>query len=311
MQTIIMTVGTSLRTNRDEGLEAEYKRPWSGKNVPNTQRAIDDLQQAMDWMGRSKLELISAETNSFWRLDSSPEDEILLLHSDTVSGLECAEVLKVFLEVKLGQKDISLHELPGINYALDESGSTLERMAALLKELIDQAKGSSVTLAATGGFKAQTMVMALVGNSAGVRVCYIHEDYKSLIYLPYLSNSGQAKNIVRFANLPQSGVPRSSVIKVRSDKQEPNRPRIWAKVEQMLKTIPWVDSVYYDERAYTAPQNGVKAARQKTEDGRHILWMHLCEKEKKMALAVETTGYTPEHLEQAATEMRERLGTLV
>lgn len=302
MKTIIMTVGTSLLTNPDRDLTE--KRPWVG------QKTIGDRTTAVEWMNTTALELISAETNTIWRLDINPNDEILLLHSATPSGLECAEVLKEFLDKKLNQKKIYLHPLPGINYDADESEPALQRMSELLKQLIKTAKGE-VTLAATGGFKAQTMIMGLIGNALFVPVCYIHEEFKGLIYLPYISSSGQAENRPRLANLPASGVPRSEVIKVRSDNQEPNRPRIWKQVKKMLPEVLWIESVYYDKRAYSAPENSVKSAREKTEDGRYILWMRLVEKDNVMAIAIETTARTPEQLEKASGELSERLGRLV
>lgn len=299
MKTIIMTVGTSLLTNPDRNLPE--KRPWVGQN------SIGDRTKAIDWMNQTALELISAETNTLWRLDPHPDDAVLLLHSDTPQGLECAEVLKMFFFKGWNQKIVNLHKLPGINYESEESKSALEKMAELLKQLIEQATGV-VSLAATGGFKAQTMVMGLVGNALGVPVCYIHEEFKGLVYLPYLASSGQTENRIRPANLPASGVSRSQVLQVRSDQQEPNRPRIWKKVQKMLPEIAWVEKVYYDERAYSAPENGVKSSKQKTEDGRYIIWMRLVDKNKAMAVAIETTGRSPEQLEQAVNELSERLG---
>jgi len=303
MQTIIMTVGTSLLKNPDQDLSS--KRPWVG------QSHIGDRQQAINWMGEQKPEIISAETNTLWRLiDLDMQDEIILLHSETPDGQECAEVLQMFFAEKFGQTNITLRSLPGINYDYDQSQSALESMANILQELINNAQGD-VTLAATGGFKAQTMIMAMIGNMLGVPVCYIHEEFKGLIYLPYLSQSGQTEQRVKPANLPKSGNPRNEVIKVRSEQQEPNRPRIWFKVKKMLTDIPWIEKVYYDERAKGTPDNGVKKSPQKTDDGRDVLWMKLVEKDKYMLIAIETTGYTPEHLQQAVSELRERLGRLV
>ena len=298
MQTIIMTVGTSLLTNPDKNLEPQ--RPWLG------QKTIGDPEQALAWMKRTDLELISAETNTYYRLDPTSNDALILLHSETPDGLECAQILKLFFEQELGQQQVSLVPLPGINYELE--GSSLERMAELLKQLAESARGI-VTFAATGGFKAQAMIMAVVGSQLGVPVCYIHEQYKSLVYLPYLQPQVQPR--IPRADLPDSGRDRSQIIQIRSDASH-HRPRSWAKVERLLRDIPWVDLVRYDPHAYAAPKNSVKASNRKTEDGRHILWIHLHEsQDTHLAVRVETTGYTPEHLELAATELRQRLGRLL
>ncbi|MFS8813405.1 putative CRISPR-associated protein [Synechococcus sp. R55.7] len=298
MQTIIMTVGTSLLTNLDKDLQPQ--RPWVG------QKTIGDPQRALAWMKEADLELISAETNTYLRLDPTSNDALILLHSETPDGLECAQILKLFFEQELGQQQVSLVPLPGINYELE--GSSLERMAELLKQLAESAKGI-VTFAATGGFKAQAMIMAVVGSQLGVPVCYIHEQYKSLVYLPYLQPQVQPR--IPRADLPDSGRDRSQIIQIRSDASH-HRPRSWAKVERLLRDIPWVDLVRYDPHAYAAPKNSVKASNRKTEDGRHILWIHLHEsQDTHLAVRVETTGYTPEHLELAATELRQRLGRLL
>ncbi|MFS8893205.1 putative CRISPR-associated protein [Synechococcus sp. O70.1] len=299
MQTIIMTVGTSLLTNPDKNLQPP--RPWLG------QKTIGDPERALAWMRKTDLELISAETNTYYRLDPTPQDALILLYSETPEGQECAQILKLFFfEEALGQQGVSLVPLPGINYELEES--SLERMAELLKQLAESAKGL-VTFAATGGFKAQAMVMAVVGSQLGIPVCYIHEQYKSLVYLPYLQPQVQPR--IPRASLPDSGRNRAEVIQLRSESSH-HRPRSWVKVEKLLRDLPWVDLVRYDPNAYAAPKNGVKAANRKTEDGRHILWIHLHEsQDTHLAVRVETTGYTPEHLEQAAAELRERLGRLI
>lgn len=134
-------------------------------------------------MKATDLELISAETKTFYHLNLREKDEIILLYSATKSGEECAKILKLFF-TELGQEDVTIKQIPEVNYEIDVNGSILEKMANLLAELIKNAKGN-VTLAATGGFKAQSMIMALSGNIYQVPVCYIHEQYKSLIYLPF------------------------------------------------------------------------------------------------------------------------------
>ncbi|MGB3511169.1 MAG: putative CRISPR-associated protein [Microcoleaceae cyanobacterium] len=309
MQTIIMTVGTSMLTNRDSNLTE--KRPWVGE------KSIGDRSLALEWLSQklgedeNALEWLSAETNTFWRLDPKANDEIMLLHSDTPVGLECATVVRDFLKSALGQENVTLHQLPGVNYETEESKSGLEKMAELLETLINTAHGN-VTLAATGGFKAQTMIMGLVGNSLGIPVCYIHEQYRALIYLPYLKvNTSPTKVPSAVANLPDSSKPRPEVIKVQESKKH-HRPKVWKKVKKMLEDLLWVEYVRFDENAFSAPKNGVKAARRGTKDGRHVFWLHLYESEDtKMAVSIETTGYTDEQAEQAARELRKRLGRLI
>ncbi len=314
MQTIIMTVGTSLRTNGDRDLPNEKKRPWvARKDKFEDCRIFATPEEPLAWMQTAELELISAETNTLWRLDPEPSDRLLLLYSATESGQECAEVLQVYFQEQLGQQQVNIEPIPDINYELDEAGSPLEQMAKLLRQHIKQAQESGlVTLAATGGFKAQTMVMGLVGNALGVPVCYIHEAYKALVYLPYINTSGQpeVKSYSR-ATLPESGRSRDQVLQLQAEKQGHHRPKSWKKVAQILKDLPWVDLVRFDQQAFSAPKNAVKGSPRDLDDGRKVLWLHLCDSEKaKMAVSIETTGHTPEHLKAAATELRERLGRI-
>ncbi|NEQ95974.1 MAG: putative CRISPR-associated protein [Cyanothece sp. SIO2G6] len=191
MQTIVMTVGTSLRTNSDRDLPNDQKRPWiTNKSRFDNQRIFDDFSEPLAWMKNADPEDISAETNTLWRLEPDLGDRILLLHSATLSGQECAEVLQLYFQTYFGQKQVDLEPIPDINYDLEGWAFPLDQMAQLLRERIQQAQlHGSVTLAATGGFKAQTMVMGLVGNALQVPVCYVHEAYKALIYLPFINTA--------------------------------------------------------------------------------------------------------------------------
>ncbi len=313
MQTIIMTVGTSLRTNPDRDLPNEKKRPWvTNKDRYEDKRIFSSVDEPLAWMETADLEVISAETNTLWRLDPDKSDRILLLHSATPSGQECAEVLQAYFKTHIGQNHVDIEPIPDINYELDESGSALEQMANLLRQRIQQASiNGLVTLAATGGFKAQTMVMGLVGNALGVPVCYIHDAYKALVYLPYINTSGQSEPKNFSANLPESGRLRDQVIQVQADKQGHHRPRSWTKVAKILQDLPWVDLVRFDSQAFAAPKNGVKGSPRALNDGRKVLWLHLHDSDQEhIALAIETTGHTPEHLNAAAAELRQKLGRI-
>jgi len=304
MQTIILTVGTSLLRNEDKELPESKKRPWLG------QKTIGDRSEAIAWMNHTDVERISAETNTLLRLEPRETDEVILLYSDTAEGKECAEVLQAFLLQIFQITDVQTRLIPGIHYELDETASALERMADLLNQLIDQAKGH-VTLAATGGFKAQAMVMSTIGHIRSVPVCYVHEAYKTLVYLPYINTSGQPEPKGFSANLPESGRSRHQVIQVQDDRQGHHRPKSWKKVEKILQNLPWVDLVRYDADAFSAPKNGVKGSPRDLKDGRKVLWLHLHESEKaSIAVAIETTGHTPEHLQAAAAELREKLGRI-
>ncbi|WPF87123.1 putative CRISPR-associated protein [Cyanobacterium aponinum AL20118] len=308
METIIMTVGTSLRTNKDDTLPPEKKRPWHNKPKSLDQSLIDNIESAIAWMKATDLELISAETKTFYHLNLREKDEIILLYSATKSGEECAKILKLFF-TELGQEDVTIKQIPEVNYEIDVNGSILEKMANLLAELIKNAKGN-VTLAATGGFKAQSMIMALSGNIYQVPVCYIHEQYKSLIYLPFLSSDGKVSYGNYKAELPHSTRDRKDIFNLQEGKKH-HRPKTWKKAEKILSQIPWIEKVYYDENAFSAPYNGIKKSNYKTKDICHTIWLHLYEDQNnRIGVSIETTGYNEKHLEEAMRELRERLGHL-
>ncbi|MBM3269228.1 MAG: putative CRISPR-associated protein [Candidatus Sericytochromatia bacterium] len=302
-QTIIATVGTSLLTNHDKDLPPEKRRPWLG------QPQIGDLSRAVAWLGDTEPELASAETNTLWRLDLRPDDIVHLLHSDTPEGLECAETLETFLRDGWGQRHVRLHRLPGIHYEPDGEGSALERLAFLLRTLIGASEESRVTLAATGGFKAEVMVMAIAGQENGVPVCYVHERFRTLVYLPWLAAAAGSRPARTPVEAPASGTPRDEVFVLGKDSH--HRPKALPRLEQMLCALPWVDRVRFAEAAFRAPRNGVKAAPRGTDDGRHVYWLHWEDSGGRMALAIETTGHSPAHGLQMAGELRERLGRLL
>jgi len=70
MQTIIMAVGTSLRTNPDRELPQEQKWPWvNHADRFKDCRIFTSLEEPLVWMATAAMELISAETHTLWRLD--------------------------------------------------------------------------------------------------------------------------------------------------------------------------------------------------------------------------------------------------
>jgi len=297
MQTIIVTTGTSLVTNRDA-------RPWAG------QSGLLDSDVARDWLRAAAVELISAETNTLWRLDPKADDEVVLLCSQTEEGRSCAAALVRYFAEALGQRDVRVVELPGLNYDSESTEPALARMATLVEQLVSQARFAHVTLAATGGFKSEVMMLALVGAKLGVPVCYLHERFKSLVYMPRIAQDVPPVRRVSPAPLPVSS--RVEGDKVQLSAVPHHRPASWPKVERLLAGLPWVDAVRYDAQAASAPRNGVKGPdRLKTTDGCAVLWLHLYDDdEHRLPLRIETTGHLPEHLAAAAAELRERLGRL-
>ncbi len=98
---------------------------------------------------------------------------------------------------------------------------------------------------------------------------------------------------------------------MQGERQGHHRPKSWKKVEKILQDLPWVDLVRFDGQAFSAPKNGVKGSPRDLDDGRKVLWLHLHDSDQvHIAVSIETTGQTPEHLQVAATQLRERLGRI-
>lgn len=281
MRTIVVTVGTSLLTNKDD-------RPWAG-NV-----SIGDTFQALEWMDKTEMERISAETHTLYMLNLKQDDTIELLHSDTESGWECAKLLKEFLKRKWDQKAVRMHKLPGINYDSDNVCSSLQLMAQQVERLITQDHDNQITFAVTGGFKAQAAVMATIGSYYGIDVCYIHEQYRSLIYIPPFKPSTEIIIPKTDIDLPRSDKAPSQKYAITTTEHHPVRVR--NMLIKRLSELPWVDWFYAGEEAYKAPRNGVKSAPHPTSDGRKRFYIYIMDDPThKMPLVIETLGVTEEH----------------
>lgn len=168
MRTIITTVGTSLLSNAERILRVEE---------------VSD-QQLDQFLKETKPVQASAETNSLSRLLRNG-DRILLLHSQTDKGRQCAEALgRHYARQNYG---VELHEVPDLTYK--ESRFKLRGLRSLVATIIEQirkerAQQRDVLINATGGFKAEIAYATLVGLLFDVPVYYIHEAFRDIIEMP-------------------------------------------------------------------------------------------------------------------------------
>ncbi|GMV36341.1 MAG: hypothetical protein AMXMBFR61_08490 [Fimbriimonadales bacterium] len=177
MKTCIVTVGTSLLTNRNN--------PWADRKkddpLPNTADASAWLRDRADTAAAS------AETNTLRMLGLEVGDAIAFLYSATPEGRWCAEVLEKHYRDRGFATEA--HEVSGLNYKTgDVTDRGLRALVHLIFDLHRRANecGSEVFFCATGGFKAETAYMYLAATLLGCRVCYIHEFYRDLVWLPAL-----------------------------------------------------------------------------------------------------------------------------
>ncbi|MCL4513810.1 MAG: putative CRISPR-associated protein, partial [Candidatus Eremiobacteraeota bacterium] len=162
---IITTVGTSLLGNikRDRKLE----KP-TDQDLSNYLRHTNPVEA-------------SAETNSLSRL-LVEGNEIVLVHSETDEGKQCAEMLGKHFESS-GYK-VTLHKVRYLSYA--ESQFKMRGLCSLVGDLCElirqeQKAGKEICINATGGFKAEIAYSTLVGLLFDIPVYYIHDAFHDII----------------------------------------------------------------------------------------------------------------------------------
>lgn len=166
-KTIISTVGTSLLGNA--------KRKFVGIEASDA--------QMLEYIKENPTEA-SAEVNALSRLLEAG-DKAILLHSDTVDGKRCAELVRQYLEYQ--KYGVTLECIEGLNYK--EKGFVqygLRKFVQLLAKYIRDSRraGQEVMINATGGFKAEIAYATAVGLVFKVPVCYIHEKFNDIVTLP-------------------------------------------------------------------------------------------------------------------------------
>jgi len=297
MQTIIATVGISLLTNGNHD-----DRPWNRDNLPTVDQALAwmlDGTDDADMLG-AKLCRISAETNTCWHLDPGTKDRIYLLHSATTEGRLCAEALRPFLHAVYGIP-VEIEEISGVDYEVDPNGSPLLELAKIVLKIRRKHAGDNIALAASGGFKAESMMLAVIGQMYEMDVYYIHEQYRELIYIPKLLKAQDTVTTqLPVVPLPDSAIPRDKVSNL--SEEEHHRTKNCKAVLRRLLQLPWVEEIS-PLKSGSAPDNGVKFARLNSS-GNHQFAITLFDGHERMYLTVATTGHEDRHREAALIAFR-------
>lgn len=178
---LIVTVGTSLLTNRDD-------RPWAGWNGRGGD-PLPDAAAVETWLDRTDPVQASAETNTLQAIGVQDSDRLLFLHSDTPEGRFCSERLQHFYNDVTKCRDVAGRSLTALGYA-HASFSQLG-LKVLVQEAIkavNQAREQALdpVFCATGGFKAEIAFLNLLGALLEVEVYYIHEQFREIVHLPRL-----------------------------------------------------------------------------------------------------------------------------
>lgn len=171
----IITVGTSLITNRDVGWR------W-GQPLPEEA----DLRQHLRTADPVRA---SAETNTLSHLALEPGSSATWLRSQTPEGELCAAVLCGHYAASSDARlpgDIRVIESLDYKSSVAEAG--LRSLVRIAFEVIrEQARSRTpVEFCVTGGFKAEMACLNLVAILARCRAHYIHEQYRRLLTMPPL-----------------------------------------------------------------------------------------------------------------------------
>jgi putative CRISPR-associated protein (TIGR02619 family) len=236
MGAVLITVGTSLLTNRDSGIEKP--RPWCGWKAGDK---LPEKSVVLEYLHSANLSKASAETNTLRALEEKglldSSDVLHWLYSDTSESEFCAFCLMEFYR-SVGLQG-ELHKISGLTY---EAGSFAEKgLRSLVDktfEVINRAHrgGLSVKICATGGFKAEASFFTLVGLLTQSPVYYIHELFHELVELPCLP-----------VNWDMSVVERSRDFLEWIDEE----PRLIRDVEQRLYNYPEMRSlVHFDKDGF-------------------------------------------------------------
>lgn len=176
---LIITVGTSLAGNL--------------RQVPELAEALrqQDTHVISTFLSKHQPteRICGAELNSTFQLfeqqQIQSDSNLYLCVSDTQAGQWIGAVLKGFLQDQ--GLNVSLYTIEGLQDQDPQrfSREGLRNLIRLCGKIIQQAGGPEyVALNATGGYKAQIAVAALLGSAMGIPVFYKHEQFDSVIGFP-------------------------------------------------------------------------------------------------------------------------------
>ena len=177
---LIITTGTSLLGNLQR--EATIATALVERQ---TAAVVDFLNRQPSPLDR----VCGAELNSSFqlleqgRIQAQPTFHFCV--SDTPDGQWIAEILKAYCEPRVAH--VQVHVIEGLQDHDPQrfGGEGLRNLVRLCGAIIQAAGGAySVALNATGGYKAQIAIAALIGSALEVPVYYKHERFDSVIAFP-------------------------------------------------------------------------------------------------------------------------------
>lgn len=252
MRAFIVTVGTSLLTNRDE-------RPWagwtSGKRLPEP-TTVDA------WLAKADPRRACAEVHTLAHLGVEENDGLHFFCSDTPEGRFCGEALGRFYRPRC--RDVRLEIVFHLGYSPHTYGRALRGLVDLTVKAVREARQTcrEPVFCATGGFKAEIAFLNLLGALLGVEVVYIHELHREAVRLPRLPLAWDTDFVLRH---------REFFDWIDAE------PRLSTEVEERLKAAPelrFLVEIDEDGHAYLTAAGDLlyRAALERSEERPRALW---------------------------------------
>ena len=220
----IVTMGTSIIRNlaRDELLNPELRAKlenWA-KSKPGSPEDVEAGEAAS--YGRTEFRIAyerllidprrySAELNGMWDyLRRGKVDVVHLISTDSGACEFCVKLIQRYLTEHKGV-EVEVHRVT--NLGRDFEAGLLNLVDCVIKIVRShKAKGDSVFINATGGFKPETAVLYLITSLLGAdAIYYIHETMRKRVELPTLPillQKSMIETIMYFDNRLTSEVPR-------------------------------------------------------------------------------------------------------
>lgn len=183
--TLICTVGTSLKKNLTNSAENKYAALLEQKNIKGISLELAKIEPTDH--------LVGAEINSIASiLKKNLIQDRLNLHllvSDTEDGRLIGEILKAYYERRQNPLFFEKVHVQVITGLTDQSTHLFrtEGLRNLVKEIAEIVRrhgSENILINATGGYKAQISFAGMIGQSLEIPVCYLFERFSEVIELP-------------------------------------------------------------------------------------------------------------------------------
>jgi len=189
LDVLVCTVGTSLIYPNMESLKKQHEAGTLDDTYASVASAY--VEGKWDELGRRLCKLDAQDKTCGAEINSTDSmvklgfvndaTRLFFLHSDTNDGRNVARVLCAYYGGRAQNCQIeSLQDVDPREFRTKGLRNLAKQMCRILLEHRGQARGIN----ATGGYKAQIAVAALIGQAVGVPVFYKHERFDDIIQFP-------------------------------------------------------------------------------------------------------------------------------